>query len=283
VRNNGRLPASFPVRLTIGTGYTDTRQVTGLAQACAETLEFASWTVAPRCTVAVRCSTGLAGDEYPSNDIATAVSWARYIDVALTEITAPTDTVDSGAVVRPSVRVRNNGTQPATFTATFTIPDEGYLRSSRLTLAPEVSQSVTFATWTPRTLGSHAYRCSLYLANDMDAANDVRDGSTVVQASGIAEAGAGNLLPRLEGPRPSLFRRSVAFGFSLARPGRVELAVYDATGAKVRQLYDGRAELGRHQLVWDGKDEQGRTVNSGAYFCRLQADGLRSVASVLKH
>ena len=283
VRNYGNLPASFPVWLAIGSNYCETLQVTGLAQAEAETLEFSSWTMPPRCTVAVRCSTGLVADEYPSNDAAAAVTWAWYVDVGILEITAPEDTVDSGEIVRPSVRLRNNGTQAATFVATFIIPDESYLRSSRVTLAPEVTQAVTFATWTPRTLGSHAFRCSLDMAGDMDRTNDLMSGTTYVRAgAGIAEAAAGMFELKLDAPRPTVFSRSVELSYSLPKAGAVQLAVYDAAGARVRLLFSGPARPGRYRLNWDGNDEQGRPVASGAYFCRFQADGQRFGASLLK-
>jgi len=58
-----------------------------------------------------RCSTALSGDEYAGNDVSTALVWAIFHDVGLTEIVAPADTVDSGAIVRPRVNVWNYGSQ----------------------------------------------------------------------------------------------------------------------------------------------------------------------------
>lgn len=283
VRNYGHDPATFPVRLTIGQSYSDTVQIEGLAPGTAEDVAFARWTVPARCTVTVRCSTALAGDEYPANDVGTVLAWARYCDVALVEITAPDDTVDSGATVRPQVRVRNNGTQPETFLVTFTIPTDGYQRTVRVTVPADSWLLARFAPWIPRNIGSHAMKCSLDLAGDMDPVNDSIGGIVFVRAgSGLAEARAVPATFGLETPRPSLFSRTVDFGFSLSRAGAVNLAVYDATGARVRLLLKGQAESGLHRLTWDGKDEQRRPVASGAYFCRLEADGRRAGASLLK-
>jgi hypothetical protein len=283
VRNYGKDAAAFPVLLTIGSGYADTVQVTGLAPARAETLQFSAWVVPARCTAAVRCTTVLSGDEYPANDTSSTLTWARYCDVALTEITAPGDTVDSGSIVRPQVHVRNNGTQAEFVTATFRIPDEGYLRSSRVSVPAHEQMSITLATWVPKFNGSHAFSCTLDLAGDTDPSNDTMGGVvTVRKGSGVAE---GKSVPpefRLDVPRPSLFGRSVVIGYALPRGGEVSLSVYDATGAMVRRLVQGAKPTGVHAVTWDGSDEAGRAVPAGAYFCRLEAGGRRTTAVLLK-
>ena len=57
---------------------------------------------------------------------------ARKHDVEVMAIVVPADTVDSGAVVRPSIMVRNNGTRPATFTAWLRL-GAGYVESAPVT------------------------------------------------------------------------------------------------------------------------------------------------------
>ncbi len=49
----------------------------------------------------------------------------------------------------------------------------------------------------------------------------------------------------------------------------VSLAIYDLRGARVRTLVDGAQPAGRHSLHWDGRDDRGRTLATGVYFCRL--------------
>jgi hypothetical protein len=282
VRSNGKTAATFPVFLTISTGYADTVQVTGLAPAQAETLQFSAWVVPERCTATVRCSTALVGDEYGGNDVQTALVWARFHDVALMEITAPADTVDSGGFVNPRARILNNGTQAEYVTATFRIPDEGYLRSSRVSVPSHGEASVIFAAWVPKQIGGHALSCSLSLDGDAEPTNDTMGGFVTVRGVGVAEGESVPPAFRLEVPRPSVFGRSVVIGYALPRASEVSLSVYDATGALVRQLSHGRATAGDYRLTWDGRDEQGRAVPAGAYFCRLEAGELRAAAALLK-
>lgn len=47
-------------------------------------------------------------------------------------------------------------------------------------------------------------------------------------------------------------------------------AVFDAGGRRMKVLLQGPREAGRHEAWWHGRDESGREVASGVYFCRLQ-------------
>ena len=57
---------------------------------------------------------------------------------------------------------------------------------------------------------------------------------------------------------------------SVLRGERLEIAIFDLAGRRVRLLQRGPAEPGRFQRIWDLRGESGATVNSGAYFVRLQ-------------
>jgi hypothetical protein len=71
------------------------------------------------------------------------------------------------------------------------------------------------------------------------------------------------------GIRPNPFNPSTTLSFDLATAGMVQLNVYDARGLLIRRLRDETLPVGRYQVTWDGKDEQGRTVSTGIYFVRL--------------
>lgn len=73
---------------------------------------------------------------------------------------------------------------------------------------------------------------------------------------------------------PNPFNPSTTFSFSLLYADRVELAVYDAQGKRVRTLIDGVVPGGDTQVTWNGRDDEGRSLPSGTYFYRLRAAGL---------
>lgn len=57
------------------------------------------------------------------------------------------------------------------------------------------------------------------------------------------------------------------------RGGVVTLRIYEVGGRLVRTLLDGPQTVGQKTVVWNGRDDQGRSVASGVYFCRLRAPG----------
>lgn len=52
---------------------------------------------------------------------------------------------------------------------------------------------------------------------------------------------------------------------------KVTVDIYDARGARVRQLHSGSMSSGSNALVWDGRDSGGRNASSGVYFVRVVA------------
>ncbi|MBI2504522.1 MAG: hypothetical protein HYW07_14975 [Candidatus Latescibacteria bacterium] len=73
---------------------------------------------------------------------------------------------------------------------------------------------------------------------------------------------------------PNPFNSSTLIPLELpATAEEVEVGVYDVLGQRVRVLYRGILGPGRHQLVWNGRDDQGRQAGSGGYFFRASWEG----------
>jgi PKD repeat protein len=70
---------------------------------------------------------------------------------------------------------------------------------------------------------------------------------------------------------PNPFNPQTTIQYQLPKSEQVNLLIFDIRGALVRNLVDGKKEAGYHQVLWDGKDENGRSVSSGMYFVRIQA------------
>jgi flagellar hook assembly protein FlgD len=68
---------------------------------------------------------------------------------------------------------------------------------------------------------------------------------------------------------PNPFNPRTTIAYELAEAAVVKLAIYDVRGMQVRVLEAGNRPSGRHQVIWDGQDDKGRAVPTGAYFCRL--------------
>jgi len=101
VANLGTDPESLDVWLTIGAAYADTQFVT-LAAGASDTVDFLDWPADSLGEFEVRCSTALAGDENPANDL--AVDTCQVI---------PLSGVREGGQVPP--RFSLEGAQPTPF------------------------------------------------------------------------------------------------------------------------------------------------------------------------
>jgi hypothetical protein len=71
---------------------------------------------------------------------------------------------------------------------------------------------------------------------------------------------------------PDPGRNDFRIDYTLPISADVSLIIYDAFGRVVRDLQALRAcPAGTHRIVWNGRDQHGRPVPAGIYFCRLEA------------
>ena len=66
---------------------------------------------------------------------------------------------------------------------------------------------------------------------------------------------------------------SATVRYEVDRTGEVELILYNALGQRVRTLVNGTHSRGAFITAWDGRDDAGRRVASGVYFCRMTTEG----------
>ena len=85
-------------------------------------------------------------------------------------------------------------------------------------------------------------------------------------------------------PRPNPSPGSARLSYVLSHAGPVRLDLFTATGARVRTLESGMRDAGPHEVAWNGTDERGRSMPSGVYFARLDAEGraMRHLVMVLR-
>jgi subtilisin family serine protease len=98
-----------------------------------------------------------------------------------------------------------------------------------------------------------------------------------VDAPEIAEA-SGSPFDVEARPNPARGGTSIRFGVPV--DAWVKVTVHDVTGRRVRELFDGVAEGGRHGVAWDGLDGSGRPVAPGVYFARVESSGRSEVGKV---
>jgi hypothetical protein len=71
---------------------------------------------------------------------------------------------------------------------------------------------------------------------------------------------------------PNPFNPETVIEYNLPASGHVTLTVFNVVGQKVIDVVNGYESAGNKQAVWNGRDENGREVQSGVYFYRLTTD-----------
>lgn len=97
--------------------------------------------------------------------------------------------------------------------------------------------------------------------------------NVLVQSLDAATA-AGPRSPRAAWDRilacsPSPFYSEAVIAFDTASSGFARLSVYNVAGCVVRRIVAQELPGGAHFRTWNGRDDAGRAVAAGTYFCRL--------------
>ena len=117
-------------------------------------------------------------------------------------------------------------------------------------------------------------RVSLPATVDLGAAEitarDVDNG----KMSFALDSEGGSILPqafRLDQNVPNPFNPMTKICFSLPEDQMVRLSVIAVDGKKVATLANAVMGIGSHEVIWDGRDDSGRSLASGTYFYRIDA------------
>lgn len=68
---------------------------------------------------------------------------------------------------------------------------------------------------------------------------------------------------------PNPFNPSTTITYFVPQNGNVIINIHNIQGKLIRKLYDGEQNIGRHQIIWDGKNNNGNPVATGIYIGTL--------------
>ena len=280
LRNYRSNAETYPVRMRIGTSYDTTVTVTNHQPGQTVYVQFPQWTALSRGSNPVACSTELAADDISSNNVAKTTLTVNVDDIAVSAILVPLDTVELGRGYAPAVEVKNLGTVADMARVWFYISDF-YFDSVRVALQPGKTDTAVLAAWTPGALGSYPVRCTVAtLRTDLVTGNNKLTKSVYVGPAGIEDKPLANARFVLFGSSQNPARAHATIRYSLANASAVDLRIFSAAGELVRVLETGSQQPGLHQALWDGKDELGRPVGRGTWFCRMTAGGFQAVSKL---
>jgi len=96
-------------------------------------------------------------------------------------------------------------------------------------------------------------------------------------ASAVEEQASESAVPRIRTElfqnAPNPFNPETTIRYAVAARGPVRIEIFGVNGARVRTLVDLVQDAGVYTVRWNGTNDEGKPVGSGAYFYRLRAAG----------
>lgn len=143
-------------------------------------------------------------------------------------------------------------------------------------IVSSATQNVEMGTWSPNG------RQFCYSVTDIKETSTGKSsqGASIhiadFKMEGISYTGIQQSTPlqfALIGNYPNPFNPSTTIEFIIPRVGSASLVIYNTAGQKVRELVSGTQTAGKHSVVWNGRDENGKPVSSGVYIAQLKNEG----------
>jgi hypothetical protein len=69
---------------------------------------------------------------------------------------------------------------------------------------------------------------------------------------------------------PNPFNPDTRIDFYISHDDFVTVSIFNIRGQRVKDVYRGPLQAGKHHAIWDGTDSSGKPVSSGVYMYRLQ-------------
>lgn len=107
------------------------------------------------------------------------------------------------------------------------------------------------------------------------------DGSIVVRNYPVSNQD--QTLPAISslGNYPNPFNPSTTISFNTTTASPVSVKIYNIKGQLVKTLHRGELAAGRHELVWDGRDDSNRSVASGVYFTKIVGPAYQGIHKMM--
>jgi len=87
--------------------------------------------------------------------------------------------------------------------------------------------------------------------------------------------------------KPGIIKSRASISYSIGgisgskETEHVEIAIFDASGRKVKTLVSGRESPGRYSVAWNATDNEGRACPYGVYFIRLRSPDFQACERVI--
>jgi hypothetical protein len=97
-----------------------------------------------------------------------------------------------------------------------------------------------------------------------------------VSGTGFSTENGMELIPlatKLQRNFPNPFNPTTSIKYALHEDAKICIEIFNIKGQKVKTLIDKKQSAGYHAVMWNGKDNSGKTAASGLYFYKMASEG----------
>lgn len=80
---------------------------------------------------------------------------------------------------------------------------------------------------------------------------------------------------------PNPANPSTMISFDLSEDSHVEITIYNIKGQFITKLTDQTYPKGKYQLIWEGKDQQGKNCTTGVYLYKMNCKNYQSIKKLM--
>ncbi len=80
---------------------------------------------------------------------------------------------------------------------------------------------------------------------------------------------------------PNPFNPETRIGYSLHEATNVVIDIYNIRGQLVKTLINNHQNQGQYTIVWNGRDQKGKPVSSGIYYCRMKTKSYQKIHKLM--
>ncbi len=166
------------------------------------------------------------------------------------------------------------------------VEDPFFIRNADEELVSSINFSIQANTELEYTLVFAPTRNQEFSREATITTDDPNNSQIILYLSGSAQpvSNENELIPAvtsLKGNYPNPFNPETTISFGMNKAGKVEVAIYNILGQRVKTLLSENRSAGNHTVVWNGKDSNNRSVSSGVYFYRMTTEGYSKTSKMI--
>lgn len=199
------------------------------------------------------------------NDVYIVYDDTTFVDIALHYLEPPSDLVFE--IISNNIELNWQAPETLLEVTSYNVykDDELIVETTDLTFTDETVSVGLHEYYISVNYGEHESESSniveVYMTNSADLIDPIKTEITSIY--------------------PNPFNPITTITYSIKNAGNVTLDIYNIKGQKVKQLVNEQMSVDHYTVIWNGKDNTGKNVSSGIYFCKLKTDDITHTKRVM--